>query len=285
MENRLDKELKSRLEKKTADVTALKEETWNKISHELFPEHIKKTNWVRGIIATLGTVAVATIMFFGLLSGNFLDQTKDDPVQNDPTQGTNDPDAIGSNDEDHTKNDPENIDEEIPLEDQFEQEKEVEIEVEGIKEPVQVQLATNDAWRYIIYFDKDLFLFTHSEEMDEIVFAEETGDQYPEVGMEIRKVTDLSTEEAIKNAKESLASDGMTLLREEAVDWPIEAVMVEGIEGDRDDAEWNTPKHRYYIAESDDESLFMFKQKFFSVGSEGVGMRFDWMLESFEVVE
>ena len=281
MENRLDREFKHRLEKETIEVTRLKEETWNKISQELFPEPIKKTNWVRGITATLGTVAVVAIMFFGLLSGGFFDQTKDDPVQNDPTQGTNDPDAFGSNDEDHTKNDPENTDEEIPLEDQFEHEK----EVEGIKEPVQVQLATNDAWRYIIYFDKDRFLFTHGEEMDEIVFAEETDDQYPEVGMEIRRITDLSTEEAITNAKESLASDGMTVLREEAVDWPMEAVMIEGIEGDRDDAEWNTPKHRYYIAESDDESLFMFKQKFFSVGSEGVGMRFDWMLESFEVVE
>lgn len=154
-----------------------------------------------------------------------------------------------------------------------------------MKEPVQVQLATNEAWRYIIYFDKDRFQFTSGEEMDEIVFTEELDDQFPEVGMEIKKVTDLSTEEAITNAKKSLASDGMTVLREEAVDWPIEAVMIEGIEGDRDDAEWNTPKHRYYIAESDDESLFMFKQKFFSVGSEGVGMRFDWMLESFEVVE
>src|SRR5699024_11799445 len=97
-------------------------------------------------------------------SGGFWDKTKDDPVQNDPTQGTNDPDAIGSKDDD-TENDPENTEEEIPLEDQFEQEKEVEIEVEGMKEPVQVQLATNEAWRYIIYFDKDLFLFTHSEEM------------------------------------------------------------------------------------------------------------------------
>lgn|SRR5690625_4302 len=284
MENKLDKEFKHRLEKETAEVTRLKEETWNKINQELFPEDIKKTNWVKGIMATLGTVAVAAIMFFGLLSGGFLDQTKDDPVQNDPTQGTNDPDAIGSKDDD-TENDPENTEEEIPLEDQFEQEKEVEIEVEGMKEPVQVQLATNEAWRYIIYFDKDRFQFTSGEEMDEIVFTEELDDQFPEVGMEIKKVTDLSTEEAITNAKKSLASDGMTVLREEAVDWPIEAVMIEGIEGDRDDAEWNTPKHRYYIAESDDESLFMFKQKFFSVGSEGVGMRFDWMLESFEVVE
>src|SRR5699024_4486385 len=171
------REFKHGLEKETIEVTRLKEETWNKISQELFPKPIKKTNWVRGITATLGTVAVAAIMFFGLVSGGFFDQTKDDPVQNDPTQGTNDPDVIGGND-DNTENDPENTDGEIPLEDQFEQEKEVEIEVEGNKEPVQVQLATNDAWRYIIYFDRDLFLFTHGEEMDEIVFAEETGDQY-----------------------------------------------------------------------------------------------------------
>src|SRR5690625_5204301 len=129
----LENKLTKRLNKETEDVTKLKDEVWNNISTELFPAQVKKarTNWIKGIVATLGTVAVAVIMFFGLLSGNFTDQTKDDPIQEDPVQ--NDPDTGGDKDR---GDDPENTEQEIPLKDQFEHEKEVEIEVEGMKETI-----------------------------------------------------------------------------------------------------------------------------------------------------
>lgn len=301
MDKKLENELKKRLEKETEEVTELKEKTWNNISRELFPEKIKKTrkNWIKPFFATLGTVAVAAILFFVFVTGNFTDETQDDPVQNDSTQGANEPDteedkgiaddseSDNDNDlEDNQENDQEDLEQDTSLKDRFPHEKQVEIELEGMKEPVTVQLATNEELGYIIYFEKDGYQFISGEDMDEIVFVGESDDRLPkELGMEIRKVNDITAEEAIKNVKDSLANDGMSFLREETVDWPIEAVMIEGIEGDLDDTEWNTSKHRYYVTEREGDSLYVIKQKFFSVGSEGIGMRFDWMLNSFETVK
>lgn len=292
MDKRLESEFKNRLIKETEEITDLKEEVWNNISRELFSDQIQRTrtNWGKRIAAAIGTVAVAAIMFFGLLSGNFIDQTKDDPIQdnpnqNDPTQGTNDPDAEGNKDiEDNTENDPENTDQEIPLEDQFEHEKTIEIEVEGMKEDVQVQLATNDEWGYIIYYEKDNYEFMHGEEMDEIVYAGELNDQYPKTGMEIRKMTDITVEEAISKVKKELENNGIPFVREETVDWPINGVMILG-EGNADGtAESDSPVHRYYITEGKNDSLFVFKQMFFVEAWDG-SPRFNYMLESFQIVE
>jgi len=292
MDKRLESEFKNRLIKETEEITDLKEEVWNNISSELFSDQIQqtRTNWGKRIAAAIGTVTVAAIMFFGLLSGNFIDQTKDDPIQdnpnqNDPTQGTNDPDAEGNKDiEDNTENDPENTDQEIPLEDQFEHEKTIEIEVEGMKEDVQVQLATNDEWGYIIYYEKDNYEFMHGEEMDEIVYAGELNDQYPKTGMEIRKMTDITVEEAISKVKKELENNGIPFVREETVDWPINGVMILG-EGNADGtAESDSPVHRYYITEGKNDSLFVFKQMFFVEAWDG-SPRFNYMLESFQIVE
>src|SRR5690625_847750 len=292
MDKRLDSEFKNRLKKETEEITDLKEEVWNNISSELFSDQIQRTrtNWGKRIAAAIGTVAVAAIMFFGLLSGNFIDQTKDDPIQdnpnqNDPIQGTNDPDAEGNKDiEDNTENDTNDIEQELPLKDRFEHEKTIEIEVEGMKEDVQVQLATNDEWGYIIYYETDNYEFMHGEEMDEIVYAGELNDQYPKTGMEIRKMTDITVEEAISKVKKELENNGIPFVREETVDWPINGVMILG-EGNADGtAESDSPVHRYYITEGKNDSLFVFKQMFFVEAWDG-SPRFNYMLESFQIVE
>lgn len=292
MDKRLESEFKNRLIKETEEITDLKEEVWNNISSELFSDQIQRTrtNWGKRIAAAIGTVAVAAIMFFGLLSGNFIDQTKDDPIQdnpnqNDPIQGTNDPDGEGNKDiEDNTENDTNDIEQELPLKDRFEHEKTIEIEVEGTKEDVQVQLATNDEWGYIIYYEKDNYEFMHGEEMDEIVYAGELNDQYPKTGMEIRKMTDITVEEAISKVKKELENNGIPFVREETVDWPINGVMILG-EGNADGtAESDSPVHRYYITEGKNDSLFVFKQMFFVEAWDG-SPRFNYMLESFQIVE
>src|SRR5690625_1739700 len=287
MDKKLESEFKNRLEKETEEITELKEETWNNISRELFPEKNKKirTNWVKGFAAALGTVAVAAIMFFVFVTGDFTDETQNDPVQNDPiedevTERTNDPDTedkdIGEDTEDNE------FDNEPPLKDRFPHEKEVVIEMEGMKEPIEVQLATNDELRYIIYFDKDGYQFIPGEEMDEIIFALDEG--YPEVGMEIQHFTDTTSEEVTEHVIESLAHEGMDVTREDLINWPIDAVMIQGV-GDRDEGFRDAPVHRYYITEDENDSFFVFKQKFFTEAWEGHALRFDYMLESFESVE
>lgn len=278
MDKKQENEFKNRLEKETEKITELKEETWNNISRELFPEKTKKirTNWVKGFAVTIGTAAVAVMMFLVFMTGDFTDETQDNPIQDEPTQGTN-----GSNAE---ENDPANIEEETPLKDRFEQEKEIEIELEGMKEPIQVQLATNEELSYIIYVDKDRYQFTLGEEIDEIAFIQED-EQYPEVAMEIQHFTNTTTEEAVSNIIASLENDGMSMVREESVTWPIKAevIVTEGneTEGSRGD----NPIHRYYITEDENKDLYIFKQIFFTVAWEGHAMRFDYMLETFETVE
>ena len=289
MDKKLEGKFKNRLEKETEEITELKEETWNNISRELFREKDKKTriNWMKGFAAALGTVAVAAIMFFVFVTGDFTDETQNDPVQNDPTEdevteGTNDPDTedkdIGEDTGDNE------IDSKPPLKDRFPHEKEVEIEVEGDKETIQVQLATNDEWGYIIYFDKDLFKFIQGEEMDKIVFTTDPVEGYPEVSVEIQKITGLSREEVVTNIKESLASDGMSIIREEEIDRPIDGLIIVGEGSENGVVDWDTPDHSYYITEGANDSLFVFKHISFVEARDG-GPRFYHMLESFEIVE
>lgn len=285
MDKKLESEFKNRLEKETEEITELKEETWNNISRELFPEKDKKTrtNWMKGFVAVLGTVAVAAIMFFVFVTGDFTDETQNDPTQDEVTEGANDPDTegndIGENTEDNE------IDNEPPLKDRFPHEKEVVIEMEGMKQPpIQAQLATNDEWRYIIYFDKDGYQFIPGEEMDEIIFSKELDEGYPEVGMEIQHFTGTTTEEITEHVIGSLAHEEMDVTREDLINWPIDAVMIQGI-GDRDEGFRDAPVHRYYITEDENDSFFVFKQKFFTEAWEGHALRFDYMLESFEIVK
>lgn len=288
-ERMFENEVKKRLQEETNDVTGLKDEIWNNINRELFPAEIKRkrTNWVKGFAAALGTVAVAAIMFFVFVTGDFTDETQNDPVQNDPTEdevteGTNDPDPedkdIG---EDTADNE---IDKKPPLKDRFPHEKEVEIEVEGMKEDIHVQLATNDEWGYIIYFDKKRFKFIQGEEMDRIVSATDPVEGYPEVSVEIQKITGLSREEVITNIKESLASDGMSIIREEEIDRPIDGLTIVGEGSENGVVDWDTPEHNYYITEGKNDSLFVFKHISFVEARDG-GPRFYHMLESFEVIK
>jgi len=281
-----DDEVKKRLKEETNDIAGLKDEVWNNINRELFPAETKRkrTNWVKGFAATLGTVAVAAIMLFVFLTGDFTDETQNDPVQNDPskddvTEGTNDPDKedndIGEDTEDN----------EPPLKDRFPHEKEVVIEMEGMEQPpIKVQLATNEELRYIIYFDKDRYQFTPGDEVDEITFAEELLEGYPEVGMEIQHFTDTTLEEVTKHVIKSLVHEGMDVTKEDVINWPIDAVMIQG-DGDRDEGFRDAPVHRYYITEDENDSFFVFKQKYFTEAWEGHALRFDYMLESFEIVK
>ena len=277
----LENEFKNRLKKETQEATRLKEETWNNISRELFPSKIKKTrtNWMKGFAATLGTVAVVVIMLFVFVTEDFTDET-----QNDSMQGINDPDTEGDDGVEDIEDDTEDPEQAL-LKDRFVHEKQVEVELEGMKEPIQVQLATNEELKYIIYVDKDRYRFIQGEEIDEIVLIDELDDRYPEVGMEIQHITGLTIEEVTVNIKESLANDGMSIVLEESVNWPIDAVMIEGQGAEGDQVQWDTPVHRYYITVGENDSFFVFKHKFFVEAWEGLATRFDWMLESFEVVQ
>lgn len=172
------------------------------------------------------------------------------------------------------------------LSDMFEKEKDVEIELEGMKEPIHIELATNEDLRYIIYVERDRYTFTQGEKSDKIELTEPLDARYPEVAMEIRKADVSTVEEAIEIVEKEIVEEGMQLEYSEETTNPLKATMFlawekvpEGSYHQSDSA-----LHEYYVTKDQLGRIFIIKQMYFLEGAEGHGVRFDFMLESFEVV-
>ena len=262
----LNKKIKLLLQQQTKDATHLKEETWNKISDELFqnssasgrrarsnPE--KKWRGLGLVIVGLSTAAVIMLLLFGAL--------------------TDHGQAMFQN-----------------LKELFVEEKQEEIELEGYKEETNVQLETNEELRYIIYVDEERYKMVEGEESDRIELIEPLEDRYPDVYMEIMRFDGTSTEEVVASIKAEIENDEeMELQKEEHVTEPIEAEMVQGMgleytnDAGKTGHQWDTPIHRYYVTDEDEGQVFVIKQVYFLEAAEGHGARFHYMLESFKVVE
>ncbi|WP_339226372.1 hypothetical protein NSQ77_12650 [Oceanobacillus sp. FSL K6-2867] len=260
----LDKKIELLLQQQTEEATHLKEETWNKISDELFHNSSASSHTVRKklnkkwrglVVVGLSTAAVITILLFGTLTD----------------QGQ----AMFRN-----------------LKEMFVEEKQEEIELEGQKEETNVQLETNEELRYIIYVDEERYKMVEGEESDRIELIEPLEDRYPDVYMEITRVDDTTTNEVVAAIKAEIENDKeMELRREERVTEPIEAEMIQGMgleytnDAGKTGHQWDTPIHRYYVTDEDEGQVFVIKQVYFLEAAEGHGARFHYMLESFKVVK
>lgn len=276
-------ELRHQLKKETHFIMQQKEETWAGIQQELFPKNTKKVYWKRRLTVTFGMVAAAAIVIVMTLSGTFTNDMAKDPMHSDEQGIPGSPNE--SNDPDHSN---ENLDEspENTLADEYEDEKQMEIELEGMKEPITMKLAVNEEARYIIYLEKDQYELIQGSgadrEEDWIQLTGKPDERYPSVAMVIRKQTDTTLEEQIEYVKQDIKEDGMTVFSEEEVSYPLEAYRFILVKNDTQ--EWDDPVHYYYISDMGDGTYFLFKQIFFQEASEGVGARFDFMLETFEYV-
>ncbi|WP_249869434.1 hypothetical protein [Oceanobacillus saliphilus] len=256
-----DRKIVRLLKKHTDDAAELKEVTWNRIDQELFSSvSDTKTFQRKGrgkgfVIAGLSTAAIIAILIFG-----FMTDTGQAMIQN--------------------------------LKEMFVEEKEEEIELEGQKEDTNLQLETNEELRYIIYIDEDRYKMVEGETSDRIETKETLGDMYPDVYMEITRVENTTTEEVVAYIRETVENDGdMELVKEEQITEPIESVLVQAIgpaytnEFGKTGHQWDTPVHRYYITDEYEGQVFVVKQVYFLEAAEGHGARFEYMLESFQVVK
>lgn len=282
----LDKQLKKTLKKHTDDVISLKDETWHKINQELFPNNKlsqskqnKSSNrmwsWTKGLVASIGGIAVAALLLAVFIPSLLNDETQqdlNDPIETDhPSGDVQDP--IDNSD------DPTN-DHQL-LSDQFDKEKQGVVEPEGIKETITLQLQTNEEWRYVIYIDKDRYEFVRGDNVDHIVPIEELPSSYPNVSFDIQLHEQTTEDNVIAIIKENIAQNEMTILEEKTVTSPVNGTMITAI---ADGEPGLAAFHRYYVMTVEDDTIFSFTQMLFEGAWEGLGVRFDHMLETFEWV-
>lgn len=240
----LEQQIKDHLLQETEVSTDQKEETWNKIETELFSSKKKKyTKKYRWRLA-VGFAALVFLVVFG--------------SSTDMVQGMI-----------------ENI------KSLFVEEKQQEIELEGMKEEENVQLEVNQELNYVIYFDHDRYKLEEGESGDRIVPIQELEERYPEVSMEIIKESNTSTEEVVERIKQEM--DGLEIRAEEKVSEPMESISIRAIK--EGESNWNTPVYQWYITPTEEEQVFVIKQSYFLEAAEGHGVRFDYILESFEIVK
>lgn len=166
----------------------------------------------------------------------------------------------------------------------FTEEKEITFELEGEREETNVELETNENLDYIIYVDKSRYKMITGEKGDKIVPLEDLGAEFPEVSMEIWR-TDTDADTMITEIKSDMAALGMTVREIQSVEYPFEATEIRAYgEDDVDLYQWDTAISKFYIMEVE-QQLLVFKQMYFLEASEGHAMRFDTMLEHFEVVK
>ena len=252
----VDEKLKKALLKQTEIEPELKNQTWDNISQELFSSDPPRKMAKRRKKLIAGVAAAAFIMF---LTIGLMTETGQAMIQN--------------------------------LRDLFLDEKEEEIEIEGQKEQSNVQLETNEELRYVIYLDDERYRMEEGDDRDRIVTKEPLDDMYPDVYMEIWREEETTTEAVLDELKEILGREGLEITEEARVEEPLEAEMIQGMgeeatnEHGNTGQQWDTPIHRYYVTDTEEEQVFIIKQAYFLEAAEGHGARFDYMLESFEVVK
>lgn len=247
------------------------------------------------VMVTLVFFGIFAAFIFNIISGNN-QMVVDDPDGREQTNADGDDQTKktdeDTNDEEDVTDPKENTNDEEPqqpLEEMFEKEKEIEIELEGMKEMIPVELATNDEWRYVIYVEKDRYIFKRGETADRIELKEPLED-LPEVAMEIRRLGDgIGVSEAIEQVKQEINNDDLEIERNEDVTKPLEATAITALGEERTEHgkfghQWDTPVHQYYVIASESGHVFVIKQMFFLEAAEGHGARFDQLLETFQVV-
>ncbi|MFG6146812.1 hypothetical protein [Halobacillus sp. B23F22_1] len=169
--------------------------------------------------------------------------------------------------------------------DLFEEEKTVEFELEGQREVNDAKLNANPDLDYVIYVDESRYRLEEGVQSDRIVPDMELGPEYPEVSMEIQPITGSSSDQELDLIRQSLEDRDYRIIKNTEIVKPFEGSIVIASEAEEGEQQWNSVMEKYYVTEDDNNALFVIKQKYFLEAEEGHGVRFDTMLESFEIVD
>lgn len=254
MIKKMDDKLKEKIERDTIEATKLKDTVWKSIEAEISKQKVMPFG-KRRKKKWLSIITVAAVMI--LVLGTFYTDTGKAFIKS--------------------------------VQEMFEKEKNIELNIEGMKEDIEVELGLNEELDYVIYIDKSHYKLVENPSGNQIVPIEEFED-IPNVMMEITKKENTTKEAELKKIKEMLASEEMEITLEEIVDMPFDGILVSAIgigasnTNGQTGMDWDSPVFKYYVMNDKDGALFVIEQQYFLEASEGHGARFDSMLETFEII-
>ncbi|MFB5086720.1 hypothetical protein PGC35_05780 [Psychrobacillus sp. PGGUH221] len=246
--DQMDKRAKIEILKHTEDnQDQLKEDIWNNLDRELFPEknrkdkHLKKKS--KFVPITIAAAAAVILLFSTQTNTGmaFIKQIKDI----------------------------------------FVPEKQITQSIEGMDEETEVVLQEGKDSEYVIYIDEERYKLIQGETSDIITTKEPLEEKYPEVSMEIKQITDKSPEDMVSTLEKELKAEYTNVTETERVTEPIEGFKLHGISG----SEWDSPITNVYIVDNKNGGSFVIREKYFLEAAEGHGARFYAMLQQFEIVE
>lgn len=170
----------------------------------------------------------------------------------------------------------------------FEPEKEVAVSIEGMQEmrtmsiPATRSFATDQVKekKYVLYIDEERYKLIENGEVDRIVPTETLSENYPDVFMEIKRVSDQNPEQtaAFYNGLLNSTYDEVKDVIE--VSEPIKGYMVQNIPL----GEWDSVIERHYALSDGQGGTYVITMKYFLEAAEGHGARFEQMLKEFYVL-
>jgi len=175
--------------------------------------------------------------------------------------------------------------EKASIEEEFEAEKDVIVQIEGTEEKVKMKLTKGEDRAYVIYIDEERYKMVKSEgaEPDVITTKEPLPENFPEVSMTIEQVRDTAPEILAEELESELKSEFPDLREIEQVAEPVEGYQLHGIAngGQRSD----DPVVHAYVIGNGQSGSFVITERYFLEAAEGHGARFYAMLQEFYIVE
>lgn len=163
----------------------------------------------------------------------------------------------------------------------FEPEKQIEIEVEGDKEQTQGQVHVNEESRYAIYYDKGRYKLVQEDGKDVITTIDPLPEPFPQVSLTIEQDVSKKPEEIAQEIAKQLASEYAEVREIEQITEPVNGYSIHAIDGNDRLSKVIT----VYVTSNDQQGSFILSSRYFLEAAEGHGSRFRQTLEQFEVLK
>ena len=159
------------------------------------------------------------------------------------------------------------------IKDMFDQEKKVEISVEGEKEKTKTKLLDgtqkeNGKSDYVLYYDKERYTMKKEDDKD-ILTPKIKAENAPEVSLTISQKTGMTEEKVVNEIQDELKKKYQNVTAENVND-PFKATMIRVVSGN----EWNSVVKNVYILDNHKGGVFVIEEHLFLEASEGHGARF-----------
>jgi len=135
--------------------------------------------------------------------------------------------------------------------------------------------------KYVISIDETRYNLIQNKDMDIIRPIEPLPDEYPDVSMKIKQISDKKPKVVVKELESEFKKDFPELRDTEEVTDPIEGFLLHGIAGNQADSK----VIHTYVMSNGKKGSFVITQRYFLEAAEGHGARFHDLLKSFEIAK